>query len=153
MSEVEIVHQQFFEKLKSGKSIICPCCERSARIWKRKINTSMARAIIALSIHGDDPVHLFRFLVARKIQHSDAPLLRHWELISELQGEREDGNPRNGHYFITQKGHDFARSRISVPRYIFLYNDSVRGFSDEKIEIQGALGSKFNYEELLAGLG
>ena len=108
----------------------------------------MARALLAM--YGEDKVHIFSFLVQCKVQHSDAPMLRHWELIEEVKEEKPDGNPRGGFYKITEAGIDFVDKNFFVPKYVFLYNNTVQGFSVEKISIIDALGDKFNYDELMS---
>lgn len=141
----------FWKLMEEGEIVACPCCLRRARIWKRKINTSMARALITLTIHTshEEYVHLFQFLVDHKVQHSDAPLLRHWGLIKELEGKKEDGNPRNGHYAITEKGRVFVHNASNAAKHVLLYNNTVLGFTEEQITIREALGDKFNYDELM----
>lgn len=128
--------------------INCPCCGRFAKVYRRKINASMARALILLH-HADGWVHLFSYLTERGCQHSDAALLRHWGFIEARGDERADGNPHSGVYRITLEGTDFAYGNTAAPRYVLLYNDTVQGFSDEETDVWEALGDKFNYRELM----
>lgn len=130
----------------------CPCCDQYAKVYRRKLNASMARALIALAREsGGAEVHLFRFLRERRIQHSDAPALRHWGFIKEADREREDGNPRAGYYRITQAGLDFAERRTSAASHALLYDNRLLQLDTEAMTtIVGALGRRFDYDELMA---
>jgi len=89
------------------------------------------------------------FFTERKMSSTnEMAKLRHWGLIEKHYGKSEDGNS-NGLYRITEKGRAFVRGEISVPRYCYIFNDEVNGFSEEKTTIQAALGDKFNYSELI----
>ena len=80
----------------------------------------------------------------------DAALLRHWGFIEERGDERPDGNPRAGYYRITPAGRDFACGRASTHQAVFLYNNRRAGQTAETVTIREALGSRFNYNELMA---
>lgn len=131
--------------------ITCPCCDQFAKVYRRKLNASMARALLALARRPDlEWVHLFDFLQQESIQHSDAPMLRHWGLIEDRGDERADGNPRAGFYRLTDRGRSYAcRPDAILPRHALIYNDHLLGFSEETTTLRQALGSKFDYSELI----
>jgi len=143
--------------------VICPCCGQFAKIYKRKFNSWMARAMIAFYAHeGMKPgwFHAISVVVDRrfwkfKINNScgDYGKLVWWGLLEEAAGHREDGNPETGYYRMTQKGRDFVLGKIRVRKYIHIYNDTlleVDGEKDEIISIHEAMGAKFNYSELMS---
>jgi len=72
----------------------------------------------------------------------------HWSLI---EGRPNDDSAKrtSGYWQPTQKGRDFAHGRISIPKYVYLYNNTAHGFSMEITTIREALGNKFNYSELI----
>jgi len=132
-----------------GEGAQCPCCDRFTKVYDRKLNSSMALALVLLYQHGKGEwVHLFDFLQERKAQHSDAAQLRHWGLIEESTEEGPNGSPRSGYYRLTLLGALFVERRASVARSIFVYNDEVRGRSEEVVTIVEALGTSFSYDEL-----
>lgn len=143
------------------KGAICPCCDQYVKIYKRKLNSSMACGLVYVYNYFRSPealpwLHLPGFFTEKKICSSnDGGLLRHWELIEPMVSERKDGSWRNGHYKITSKGVAFVKGEISVPKYVYIYSQNVLGFSDgdkypkEDTTIQDSLGENFNYRELM----
>jgi len=84
-----------------------------------------------------------------KTVRSDFPKLRYWGLIQALDGKREDGSSRNGYYIITEQGRMFVQNKISLPKYMHIYNSVALKNSGEFVKITDCLGEKFNYEELM----
>ncbi len=76
---------------------------------------------------------------------ADYAKLKYWGLLipKELK--------RTGWWQPTLRGCMFAKNSISLPKYAYIYNDTVLGFSRERQTIHDALDSKFNYDELLGG--
>jgi hypothetical protein len=63
----------------------------------------------------------------------------------------EDPKKRHlGLWRPTEQGCDFVDRKISVPKKLFFYANQVVGASQDRIYITDALGSKFDYEELMA---
>lgn len=135
------------------EGIECPCCGQFAKIYRRKLNASMAKAMCALARYAGDHrwVHLFGFLTKHGVQHSDAPMLRHWGLIEESPTERPDGNPRAGMYRITARGLRFTSLLDTVPEHVLLFNGDVLGWAERRVSLREALGTKFSYDELMRG--
>jgi hypothetical protein len=134
----------------------CPCCNQFVKLYKRKLNSNMAAAMISL-YHADSAnrrawVHLKKYLLEKKRYFSDAPALRHWSLIEEKPEGLEDGNPRAGYYRITELGRRFVENRASVIKHTYQYNRKIldRNQPDlSEIMIREALGDEFNYNELM----
>ena len=140
--------------------VSCPCCNQYCRIYKRKLNSTMALALVLIYQHfKKNPhhtwLHVPAFLVQVKrdstIAGGDAAKLRYWGLIERSPGERDDGSDRIGRYRITAVGKQFVEGKIAVPRYVYLYNQLLLRLSEEMTTIQDALGDKFNYSELMKG--
>lgn len=142
--------------------VICPCCNQMAKIYKRKFNSWMARAMVAFYQHiGMKPgwFHAIGVITDRrfykhKINNScgDYGKLVYWNLLEDAAGHREDGNPETGYYRMTQKGMDFVLAKLRIKKYVYLYNDTlleVEG-NDETITIHEAMGEAFNYSELMS---
>lgn len=144
------------------EGVICPCCGQNAKIYKRKFNSWMARAMVAFYQHiGMKPgwFHAITVLTDRRfykfgINNScgDYGKLVYWNLLEDAAGHREDGNPENGYYRMTQKGVDFVLGKIQIKKYLYLYNDTPLEVEDneEKISIREAMGESFNYNELMS---
>jgi len=100
------------------KGVICPCCDQFAKKYKRKFNSTMARALIIIYRAGRDWVHLEElFKNTPKIPssiRSNASILRWWQMIRRKEGEKDDGNPNNGFYKITDLGIAFVENGPAV---------------------------------------
>jgi hypothetical protein len=150
------VRTHILERREDGT--ICPACHQHVKLYKRKLNSGMARALIDIAHYFRNPehaewLHVLNYLVARNAFNADWPKLRHWGLLSCLETLRDDGSDRVGLYRLTDIGEEFVQGRCTVPKYVYLFNDTVEGFSDgENIDIHQALGSHFNYRELMGRL-
>lgn len=138
----------------------CPCCGQFAKLYKRKLNSTMAYALVLIYRHFKaNPqhtwIHVASFLVNAKrdssIAGGDVVKLRHWGLLERGEGERDDGSERVGRYRITELGRSFVEGKISVSRYAYLFNQMLMRLSDDMTTIQQALGDRFSYAELMKG--
>lgn len=125
----------------------CPCCTQFAKVYKRKINAGMARSLISLHrlSASSEWIHVPTALSARSREEGK---LRYWGLLEEEKERREDGG-RAGYWRVTDKGHQFALNRITVPKYAKVYDDRFRGLEGDPRSIIDALGDKFDYNELM----
>ena len=147
--------QAFKEKLRDGTT--CPCCGRFGKIYRRKLNSKMARATIEM-FRLDEKRPGAWIHVARELDYnlrgSDYGLLPAWKFI-EQPGEdaKGDGNPHGGRYRITPLGRGFVKGLVPARKYVYTYNDSVieieEAEASETIWIRDALGSHFSYTELM----
>lgn len=134
----------------------CPCCEQFCKVYKRRLSSSMARALIEIvKVQEKSPgvkwLHVHKILTEQKLGGSnDFALLRHWELVEEkpVDAMRDTGRT-SGMWRVKPLGIAFARGLVPATSHIFLYNNRLEGFSDSEITIQEALGKKFNYQELM----
>ena len=127
----------------------CPSCEQYAKVYRRKINSAMARALILFHRrHGSEWFHL-----PTSIGYGgDSAKLRYWGLIEESGEEREDGG-RAGYWRVTEDGRQWALGFSSVAKYALVYNGKLLGLDDdERVSVRDALGTKFDYTELMNGV-
>jgi len=129
----------------------CRCCGQRVQLYRRKLNSGMARALIVMyRAHGlewqDKTVTLSGVGAAAR----DEPLLRFWGLLEEDTRTREDGG-RAGWWRVTEKGAAFIRQGTRVPKYAKTFNSQCYGLEGESITIRDALGDRFDLEELLYG--
>lgn len=132
------------------KGAECPLCTQHAKTYRRKINAGMARSLIAMYQVGRlDWVHLPSQIGARSREEGK---LAYWGLVEENPLKREDGG-RPGEWRVTQAGEAFIRGRVLLPKYVQVYNGKVLGFDmTELVSIKDAIGEKFDYAELMAGI-
>lgn len=125
----------------------CPLCGQHSKVYKRKLNSGMARSLILMHKRGGSGwIHIPTELPARSREEGK---LRYWGLIEESPVEREDGG-RAGWWRVTSTGTRFVLGRSTVPKYARIYDDRLLRLDGEPIDIWDALGDKFDYDELMA---
>ena len=136
-----------------SKGCDCPCCGQFVKLYKRKLNSGMARNLIRIHRESKDGKYIHVEDTLRRYKdHSghDWALLRFWELIEEKPEHSESEKKNSGEWRLTYKGRQFVLSRIRVPMRILMYNNKFRGYDDNgTIDIVQALGNNFNYRELI----
>ena len=135
--------------------IECPCCGQFAKIYRRKINSMMARGLIELYRQSRDRFWIDIKEINRALRGlatvnptSDFAKLAYWGFVAD-RGNDDPDKRRSGIWSITEKGKAFACRRIRVPEKVFLYNGESIGFSSQTTDIVEALGKKFSYWELM----
>ena len=141
--------QQLFE----GKKVKCPCCGRRAKVYKRKINSGMARMLIRFyEVHfrlpDEEWVHVHDLFGGFGQKHRDWPVLRLWGLV-QPKGETDEDGKSSGFWKLTPLGRAFVRGERDVPKHVYMYNRQKVDESEERISISVALGDAFDYAELM----
>lgn len=147
-------------KVKAADGVLCPCCGQFVKVYPRPITGSMAYTLILIYRYFQKPIHEDWLHVANYIHGLGLPAnlyggdfakLRHWGLIEQKDGERDDGSNRIGYYRITEKGKQFVLGKATVPARARIFNKKCYSLTGKEISIRQALGKKFNYEELMKG--
>ena len=125
----------------------CPVCRQNAKVYRRQIHSGMARVLIAMWRQGRRG-WIYLPDIAQKSR--DSSYLALWNLIEASTEPREDGG-RAGWWRVTPEGEQFVQGRTRVPRYALVYDGSLLRHEGEPIDINDALGSRFNLRELLEG--
>jgi|TARA_R110000823_G_scaffold265778_2_gene385649 hypothetical protein len=139
--------------LLAGQIVNCPCCKQRCKIYKRKLNATMARGLLWLvRKSGDDrdwvniqegPLWLLRT--------KELPTTGHWGLV-EKRPNKDTTKRTSGIWRPTPQGIAFARGEIEVISHVHLYNNVAYDVGHtERIGIIDALGDKFDYQELMRG--
>jgi len=145
------------ERVRRGA--VCPCCDQLAKLYKRKLNSSMAYALILIRrafLTQTDWLHVPEYLTkvcktGATVRGGDWGKLVHWKLIVAKDDEvRGDGSKRVGFYKITDLGISFVDKRVAVPKYAFLYAQKCVRMSEDTTTIDEALGDRFNYGDLMS---
>src|SRR4051812_23810063 len=126
----------------------CPCCNQYTKVYRRQINSGMARSLIAMYLHGPQGqwVHLPTQVGARSREEGK---LRYWLLVEEqVDVQRQDGG-RAGYWRLTDAGRDWVTGRTTVAKFVIVYNNIVLSHDGPQVTIPDALGTRFNYPELM----
>ena len=139
-----------------GEGESCPCCSQFAKVYKRRITSPMARALLEFRKATPDGsfAHLPTILQESNCAtaHGDFAKLRYWGVIEEELAKRPDGG-RSGWWRITAFGEDFIAGRVSVPKYAHIYDGRCLGIDGDQVMFSDALGVTFHYNELMGTVG
>lgn len=155
--EYMLVAMPEFELVKDAKlhlrahweeGVECPCCGQFVKLYKRKLNTSMAMFLISLYKLTANGEYVHAGTALGKSFSMDYATLRHWQLIEE-EWNTDETKRRSGHWRITEKGKAFVSGKLQVPSHVHLFNNKLVGWSDAQTDIRVALGKRFDYAELM----
>jgi len=137
----------------AGKMVICPCCGGKVKKYKRKLNHINMRCLFWLvrryfetgqpaSPTQEGPRHVAN-------NGGELARLIHWGFIEPVY--TPDTSKRcSGLWLPTKLGIDFAMGRTTANAAYFVFiNNTVTGVDRTQVTAQEALGTKFNYEELM----
>jgi hypothetical protein len=136
----------------------CPCCDKYVRRYRRKFNSSMARALIWLHKESEkrtNPQDLYpawvdvpalapRWLV----RTNQLPTVRWWGMIERHPMTKSD-KKHSGLWRPTRLGGQFVVLGVRVPSTVVTYNGEPAGFEGDPTTIRESLGTKFDYAELM----
>lgn len=133
----------------------CPTCHRGYPKSKRGIYEGMALSLITmvqLFEATNDWVHVtdFNSINYKKYDKEclgDYAKLRFWGMIVQKRNMTTQ-KTHSGLWKPTQKGIDYARGTIRVPRFVLLQNNKCKGFAGEPWRIDDALGKNFDLQEV-----
>lgn len=143
----------FFDSLREGA--VCPCCERFGKVYRRKLNSGMALTVVKMFRHARDSSGWLHMVSEGNfgLPSRDYGTLQHWGLTESSSDAKEDGNPDAGYWRLTENGKAFARNEVSVPKYVYLYNDKPIACDEPEAALRTtiveALGGRFKYDELM----
>jgi hypothetical protein len=158
---VKVISEWVYPKLENGETVPCPCCDTDMKIYVRKFNSGMARALLAirhLSItKGDESgwIHVGDKTVGKAtcltLHHWEYEKLPNWGLIEKREERNDAKGIKGGFWRLTPVGNEFALNRTAIPSHakIFL-SECVGLIHDETLTIVQALGKHFNYGELMS---
>jgi hypothetical protein len=143
--------EAFKARLKGGDACDCPVCGRHAQIYRRKFHSSMALQLIRMYQlgGGKEYIHASKLIVAGVSGSGDFSKAKYWDLIFPKPTTDNEESKSNGFWILSDKGEQFVRGEIRIPREVLVFDDKVEGISTETISITEALGTKFNYQELM----
>lgn len=128
----------------------CPACDRHVKIYKRCINSSMARSLVVLYREaGTSWAYVPEVVGARSREEGK---LAYWGLVEEEKTKRPDGG-RAGWWRVTPAGVGFVGGGVKVPKYVFVYNSNVIRSEGPLVDIHHCARQKFNLAELMAAKG
>lgn len=137
----------------ADRGYICPTCGSFCKRYFRNLNSNMALTMVVLFNRKKFGfIHIENFLRQHELPRSgDFPYLIHWGLMQKMEGKRPDGSSRNGFYKLTDKGRQFVKGEITVKKTLIIYKNKAEGFEGPETDIKEALGTRFDYNQLMNG--
>ena len=136
----------------AGEGGYCPCCSRWGKIYRRPLNSAMARALLWLvnqPHRGDGWVHVPSTAPAWMLRSHQLPTLHLWGLVMSIRPERTK-LASSGLWQPTELGRAFAANNATVKRYVYVYNNEALDYEGTEIGITDALGDKYDYNVIMA---
>ena len=132
----------------------CLCCNRLVKIYPRTFPRATALLMIELWRRNEGRDYSFvpdilNTMTGTVAQGGDGRKGWLWGLMEQEPGHRDDGSNRRGWWRLTDSGREFVLGEIRVPQIAYVCNNAVLGYSDEFWSIHDALGSEFNYAEMM----
>ncbi len=126
----------------------CPCCGQRVQVYQRKFNANFATFLISLVMRskerGWDWVHYSDC----QFKGRDYPYIKVWGLA--ITAENDDTRKRSsGLWKPTERGVAFVNGTVRLHRYAMMYDNKLCGYSKDTIHIWDALGSRFDYDEMM----
>ena len=166
---IEVPPEPTLSKLQAEWDIIirnkgghCACCGKWGKVYRHGISHAMMKALLWMaSNHGENWVNMPKQAPRDLIQTYTFATLKWWRLIQPLHIEQEvnveDGKlvyadtetRSSGIWRVTPLGMQFAKGLCQVPKFVYLYNDTLKDVSTETIYIKDCVGKKFNYSEIM----
>ena len=111
-------------------------------------------------LHRGEWVHVKNLFAALPKAHklsADYAFLSDWKMLEKhplrSKEERKTGAPpSSGYWRMTKLGEDFFSGRSDAPHGFAYYQDQFIAFTKQRVTIHEALGERFNYAELMAGI-
>lgn len=135
----------------------CEHCGQLVKLYRRQIHSLAAESLIRLhrktiAHPGLEFFHIGEFFKSTtKGMGGDFAKLRYWGLIEMLASNPDEDKRTSGYWKITVKGRQFVKGKISIPKSVFLYNQTFYGFEGPEIFISDCFEEPFSYRELMGG--
>lgn len=154
--ELEQATKEFAAMLQRNSEAICPCCARRARINRLRIHSTLAlmlgRLYYISNREWGEPqswVHIEAFKPKHRTGN-DFSIVKHWGLAEPKSAAPGEDKASSGMWRLTDAGVLWieAATNTRVPKYAFVMDDRVLGFSPELVTLKEALNNKFSFAEL-----
>lgn len=125
----------------------CKECGQKVMVYRRNIRRNMIACLNKL-FKTKRPMQTKEISqIANTI--SDFTKLKDWGLIERVNPDIPD---KKGYIWqITPKGIKFITNQISVPKYVFIYNNQVKGYSPETIMARDIYPMATNFNSITEG--
>ncbi len=132
----------------------CPCCNQFVKVYRRKLNSGMAKALIKFYLfecQGERGRWIHWREASGHIEQfcAEYSKLAYWGLLEpmpHIEGEKKS----SGMWRVTEAGRDWVNVETRVPSHALIYDGKLIRLEGEGITIITVLSNKFDYFELMA---
>jgi hypothetical protein len=117
----------------------CPHCNQLMNVYKRSIRKGLVDALTQLNQVGFSKSSDLNIPIGI---NGDFSKMRFWGLIYKPTDDRNI-------WGITVKGKRFLEGEIRIPKYVYIYNNSVEKYSEETISVEDVKEEKVDKESVL----
>jgi len=136
------------EALKQEGGAICPCCEKPAREYKRKITKGLIESLGRLhrfTLEEKKPYHYHDFTPNH--HGGDFAKLARIGLLKPAEND-DDAKKASGFWSITEEGTQFCLNKIKIPDTLVFYNNQLVRTEGE-MRLFSEFWPEFDYSKLL----
>lgn len=127
----------------------CPCCDQHVQVYRRNIYQRMGKVLLWLVDEFERTGEWVKLKDGPLFRGGDNAKLAYWGLVqTRARRETEHNKRSSGEWMPTGLGLSFAKQRVRIPKYAYIYNGKVVGYSEEMASISECLDGDFNYEDL-----
>jgi len=140
------------------KGTTCPVCARFCKQYRRAINSTQARAFIALC-HEWDRTH--EWVAVKDCRPEDGPdvaystgeigKLVHFGLAVAKPNDKDPSKRCSGLWAPMPFGERWVRGEVEAAAAVYLWNNHLVGKDAGTVTIEDALGHPFHYAAMMAG--
>lgn len=139
----------FQSNLLRGEAMLCPCCKRFAKVYKRRLHSAVIQQLIKLyQLNGANVfVHASKLIPEKQTGAGDFTKAKYWGLIEQSTNK----NPKlktNGFWRLTKLGVGFIENWQVIPKFLWIFDDKIIKVSDESVNIS-QIYNNFDYRELI----
>lgn len=129
---------------------VCEHCGQKIREYRVGISPMMIKTLVkfrmAILDKGENMAHLLKDFEGR-----DYELTRHeWNNFTRLRFHALTAKVKDesGYWLLTKRGADFLNGKVEIPKYVWIRNNRVVDYSEEKVFIKDIIGSQPYMEKL-----
>lgn len=150
MISLDDAQEQFNDAI-HGDGMRCPCCQRWGKVYGYGVNATMARALIWLYFKAGngDWVNIQTESPSWILRTKSLSTLKHWGLIERKPKDDDADVKHSGIWRITTSGVLFVENKLSIHKKVFIFDDTIQGYSKDFVTIMDCLGENFSYSELM----
>jgi hypothetical protein len=130
----------------------CPCCDRWGKTYRRGINRTMAGSMVWLAEHappGSDWVKPSKVGPRFMIGSNQFTTMKWWGACERCPADEDEDVKHSGLWRMTELGMDWVANRVTLPKFVWTYNDEVKRFDEPMVRISDII-EDFSYGEIMS---